>query len=341
MIELFKVKLSFKLEETMKKLISIISFAFICVFMTSLVGCGNNSTGDSSDKTFSFSNYGFEITLTNQFKEKTYLDYTVYLESDDVTFVGIKETFRTLKTTINNTDAKQISVMDYANQSISKFSLSATPTTFNVTSVFYSFNKSNKTYYVYVSKGGKGFWTCQFAFDSSKEDQLKSTIEKYAKSIKDLDEAIVEKDFDNTELGFKITLSSDFENKTTSGYDISIANTDVMFTAKKFSFDSIVADDPTFKIDTASPNDFAKYWITKEQLAESQQLEKPKLDTTNNWSKFVYTEKITTQSLNYYCYAFKSAESNLFWICRFSCEEENAATYSADFDGYAKTIKFN
>lgn len=165
----------------MKKFIKITSLVLaICSVLICCTACGK-----AKSKTFS-SEAGISITLTDKFYEKNIVSQTLYLESTDVIFTALKETFTILESV--SSEPSELTKVEYAELVKQNNSLSAETiedTANNL--VYFTYTKlvSGKNFYYFavVEKGSDAFWLCQFACEQKNESSFTSKFIKWAKTI--------------------------------------------------------------------------------------------------------------------------------------------------------------
>ncbi len=169
----------------MKK-ITVILLALVMTFSCfAFTGCSvlDSILGDS-EKTFSKS--GISITLTDEFYEKDYISYTVYLESPDALVAVVKEDFSLFTEIGISTD---ISLKDYAEMAIlaNQFNDIASDIVEEDGLTYYTYEseEDGDTYYYacYVFRGTDAYWLVNMACFADRKDDFQPKFNEWAKSV--------------------------------------------------------------------------------------------------------------------------------------------------------------
>lgn len=153
----------------------IILSILILSMLTSLCGCStdphNYSTGDLT------------ITLTKQFTESKRTGFDIYLESDNVLFSAIEETFEELQTV----GYEYLSLQDYCSELLSSNKIPEASLVQRNNYYYFTNEKviSNVSYtYVHcMFMGNSSYWLCEFACKTKDYKKFQNDILNWADSI--------------------------------------------------------------------------------------------------------------------------------------------------------------
>ncbi len=158
----------------MKKIIAVVLAAvMLCMFCA----CG---AGEKD-----FTKAGMTITLTNKFVEKDLVAQTAYYESNDAIVTALREGFDLFQQAGIDTD---ITPKQYAELCVAANQLSSVTVDSNDKYAHFSYEKKingeDFSYEAYCFRADDAFWLVQFACHTKNLSKMKSTFEKYAKSVK-------------------------------------------------------------------------------------------------------------------------------------------------------------
>lgn len=144
---------------------------------------GFHLLSDPAPKTQTFSSNGMTVTLTNEFKEVDFGNYTVTFDSKNVAVFVLKEPFA-LAAGMENWSREQ-----YADLIIQNNNIGFAEIQHDEGLTYFSYEhvnpETNKTFrfFSYVYKTNDAFWLVQFAIPDEKAEKFAQQVPEWAKSV--------------------------------------------------------------------------------------------------------------------------------------------------------------
>ena len=163
-------------ENVMKRKIFVSLLALIMCF--TLGGCAFGT----KEKTYI--SHGLSVTMNDDFKEKSIVSQTVYLESTEAVFSALKEDFSALEA-INL--GKNASIKEYAEAVVANnngdYEIKEED---GLTYFEYEKTVSGKDFYYLacVYKSDDAFWLINFASETSNKEKYQPLFKRWAKTVK-------------------------------------------------------------------------------------------------------------------------------------------------------------
>ncbi len=152
-----------------------ILFTLILTMITTLSGCATDP--------YNFSTGDLTITLTKQFTEIEKTGFDMYLESDNVLFSAIEETYEELE----NVGYEYLSLEDYCSELLSANKIPQSSLTKRGDYYYFSNEKTiSNTSYTYVHcmfMGDNSYWLCEFACKTKDYKKFQDDILEWADSV--------------------------------------------------------------------------------------------------------------------------------------------------------------
>ena len=159
----------------MKKLKPILFSLIFVLFISAFVGCGKKS----SPKTFE--KLEMQITLTDEFVEKSHISHTVYYEASDKIVTALREDFNIVPSSYTLTDYAEAVINSNNLENIRVY----TSRTHDY--VYFSYEKelNNQNYYYFATchMSDTAFWLIQFACFKEDKNEFLEKFKTYAGSV--------------------------------------------------------------------------------------------------------------------------------------------------------------
>ena len=138
---------------------------------------------------------------------------------------------------------------------------------------------------------------------------------------------VTEKTFSSDD-GISVTLTSEFQEFSVSGYSLSLSTADEAFLAEKVAFNTQGTDE------NWTEQEYAQAVVDSNSLDTMSDVF---VDGERNLVYFYYTN--FSQGNNFYYLAVAKKGTDAFWLCQFSCYETKAEEYKTQFLDWATTIE--